>query len=50
MKRHFITLGCLGCALVFYFVGFILPATMLLVLGMLAELMFWLRVFFSKRG
>jgi hypothetical protein len=49
MKGHLITLGLLACAICLYILGLALPATALVILGMLAELAFWLRLFHAKR-
>ena len=44
MKRHVITLTFLALALVLYTLGAAGPATGLLVLGVLAEGVFWFRL------
>ncbi len=48
MKRHFITFLFLALAIVFYALGAAGPGTFLLLLGMLAEATFWIRI--SGRG
>jgi hypothetical protein len=50
MKRHTVTFIFLLLALALYAVGAAVPATALLVLGGVAELMFWSRLFSSKKG
>jgi hypothetical protein len=40
-----ITFAFLLVAFVFYFVGMALPAAIFMVLGMISEMMFWLRLF-----
>lgn len=44
MKRHLITALFLGLAIVLYILGAAGPATILLVFGMLAEAIFWMRI------
>ncbi len=48
MQRHLITLLCLAIAIALYVAGATLAATGLLILGMLAECIFWLRLFRGK--
>ena len=50
MKRHFITFLFLVLAVVFYSVGAAGPATFLLLLGMLAEATFWIRISAKGKG
>ncbi len=50
MKKHSVTFLLLGAALILYAVGLVLPATVLLVLGVLAEGMFWVRLFERPHG
>ena len=50
MKRHAITVIFLLLALILYAVGAAVPATALLVLGAVAELIFWSRIFTSKKS
>jgi hypothetical protein len=45
MKHHLYTLMFLILAIALYFVGMALPATVFLVFGMLAEAVFWVRLF-----
>lgn len=49
MKYHLYTLMFLVLAIALYFFGMALPATVLFVLGMLAEAVFWVRLFRGKR-
>ena len=49
MKRHFITILFLALALVLYGIGAAGPATGLLILGGLAELVFWFRLFGGRK-
>ena len=49
MKRHVITFAFLVLAIALYSVGAAGPATGLLVLGVLAEGIFWLRVLRGSR-
>jgi hypothetical protein len=44
-KRHFVTFLCLVLAIVFYSLGAAMPGTFLLLLGVLAEAAFWIRIF-----
>ncbi len=44
LRRHGLTLFFLALALVLYVLGAVLPATLLLVLGGIAELVFWVRL------
>lgn len=48
MKRHIVTAIIFILAIVFYSLGAARPATALLALGVVAELVFWYRV--SGRG
>jgi hypothetical protein len=45
MGKHLITVGILLLALILYTLGAILPASILILLGIVAELTFWFRVF-----
>ena len=45
IKRHFVTFLCLVLAIVFYSLGAAMPGTFLLLLGVLAEAAFWIRIF-----
>ncbi len=45
MKRHFVTFLFLLLAVVFYSLGAVGPGTLLLILGGLAEITFWIRLF-----
>jgi len=45
MNQHLITLLFLLLALALYFAGMALPAMIFLLLGGLAEMVFWVRVF-----
>ena len=49
MKRHFITILFLVLAIVLYGVGAAGPATGLLILGGLAELIFWVRLYGGRK-
>lgn len=49
MKRHLITILILCAAIVLYVLGAAAPATGLIVLGLVFELVFWWRLFRSKR-
>ncbi len=44
MRKHLITVLCLVAAIALYAVGFSIPATAFVVLGMLAEGTFWFRL------
>ena len=48
MKDHLVTFLFLLAALALYFLGLALPAALLVLLGMLAEMVFWVRLF-SRR-
>lgn len=50
MKRHFVTFLFLLLAIVFYSLGAVGPGTALLVLGGLAEITFWIRLFGKDKG
>jgi len=50
VKRHFITFLFLVLAIVFYALGAAGPGTFLLILGVLAEATFWLRIFGKSKG
>lgn len=45
MKRHIITVFCLLAAIAFYTIGAARPAILLLLVGLLFEAAFWLRIF-----
>ncbi|NNC97471.1 MAG: hypothetical protein HKN88_05305 [Gammaproteobacteria bacterium] len=44
MSRHMITIAVLIIAILLYAFGFAMQATILIVLGCVAELIFWIRV------
>ena len=44
MQKHLITLACLLAAMGFYFAGFHTSAFGLVIVGMIAELTFWVRL------
>lgn len=48
IRRYSITLLLLILAITLYVLGAVLPATALLILGMLAEIAFWTRLFTRK--
>jgi hypothetical protein len=48
MNKHLITLLFLFLAIALYFVGLALPATIFLLLGAWAEIVFWVRLL--RRG
>jgi len=50
LKRHFITFLFLLLAIVFYSLGAAGPGTFLLLLGVLAEATFWIRLFGKNKG
>jgi hypothetical protein len=45
MNKRLITLLIFVLAVVFYFIGMALPATIFLALGVIAEIVFWVRLF-----
>ena len=49
MKQHIITFLFLGLAILFYGLGAAGPATGLLLLGVLAEGVFWFRLFVNRK-
>jgi hypothetical protein len=49
MNKRLITLSFFLLAVTFYFVGMALPATIFLILGALAEMVFWVLLFRSDR-
>lgn len=49
MRRHAITLALLLLAVMFYAIGLAMPATVLIVLGLVAEGAFWLRLVGRRR-
>jgi len=49
MKKHIITFLFLIIAIVFYSLGAVGPGTAFLVIGALAELTFWIRIFRKDR-
>ncbi len=49
MKRHLLTIACLLLALLFYVLGFSLPANALIVAGVVAEIVFWFRLVRGER-
>ena len=44
MIKHLTTFACLVAAILFYWLGAAVPATVLIVVGMVAEGIFWLRL------
>ena len=48
MNKRLITLSFFLLAVVLYFIGMAMPAAIFLLLGMLAEMVFWVRLF--RRG
>ncbi len=50
MKKHLITFLFLVAAIALYAVGFALPATAFLVLGLVAEGTFWVRLLRRSHG
>ena len=50
MTKHRITILFLLAAIVFYVLGFALHGTILIVLGALAELVFWVRAIMEIRN
>lgn len=49
MKRHLVTVLFLALAITFYSLGAVGPGTALLVLGVLAEGIFWFRLFGGRK-
>jgi hypothetical protein len=49
LKRHIITVAFLLLAIAFYATGASRPGTIFLVLGVLAEITFWFRIFGGRR-
>lgn len=49
MKRHLITIGFLALAIACYAIGAAGPATALIIIGVLAEGTFWLRIFGGRK-
>jgi hypothetical protein len=47
--RHFITLSFLALAIACYALGAVVPGTALLLLGMLAEGIFWFRIISGRK-
>jgi len=50
MTRHIITALIFVVAITFYIIGAVIPGTAFLILGGLAELMFWFRVIKSDKS
>ena len=50
MNKHFTTLSFFLLAVLLYFVGMALPAVIFLFLGMLAEIVFWVRLFRGNKN
>ena len=50
LKRHIITIALLFLAIAFYVAGAARPGMIFLVLGVLAEITFWFRVFGKRRN
>jgi hypothetical protein len=49
MNRHLVTILFLVAAVVLYISGLIFPATVLVLLGAIAEMTFWVRLFRGGR-
>ena len=49
MKGHLLTFLFLLVAIAFYFVGMTMPAGVFILLGALAELTFWVRLFRPRK-
>ena len=49
MNKRLITLLFFVLAVVLYFIGMALPATIFLLLGVMAEMVFWVRLFKSGK-
>jgi len=50
MNRHLLTFLFLLLAMALYFIGMALPAAIFMLLGMLAELVFWVRLLGRNRS
>jgi hypothetical protein len=50
MKKHLITFAFLIVAFAFYFVGMAMPAAIFMLLGAMAEMVVWVRLFRIGRG
>ena len=48
MRKHLLTVGCFVAALVFYAAGDITSSAVLTFLGLVAETVVWIRVFWSQ--
>ena len=44
MRKHLVTFGLLVIALALYAAGLVLPGTIFIVLGLVAEFAFWVRL------
>jgi hypothetical protein len=49
MNRHLVTILVLVAAVALYAIGLIFPATVLVLLGAIAEMTFWVRLFRGGR-
>jgi len=49
VKSRTITVLCLGIAVICYSIGFAAPGTAFIVAGVVAELLFWVRLLRRKR-
>jgi hypothetical protein len=50
MKKHLITFLFLLAAFAFYFAGLALPAAFFMLLGLLSEMIFWVRLLRIGKG
>ncbi len=50
MNKHLITFAFLIVAFAFYFVGMAMPAAIFMLLGAMAEMVVWVRLFRIGRG
>lgn len=48
MRDHLLTFAFLLAAFAFYFLGMVMPAGLFMLLGALAEIVFWVRLFTGK--
>jgi hypothetical protein len=49
MKKHLVTFLFLLIAFLFYFLGMTLPAAVFILFGLIAELVFWVRIMFGGK-
>ena len=49
MRSRLITVACLGIAVIFYSIGFALPGTLFIAAGVVAEIVFWVRLLRGRR-